>query len=416
MAAEGATGTDGRTPHPDSHDSAGRTAAWRARRPAARRGRTAAGRRSAAGWAMVPPTFWPIRSCAKPATASTGMPRVRARCAAWPTSTRRSRAQVAADGRGTARRHPRAGRASAGLVGQRGSAADRPLARSSPRVRPSDDFVYVVDGEPVIVAWGYEADAAAEPACRRTAAGAAAARPRAGARSVRQRAGRAPAGPTRLGALAQRPAVRPAASAPAAASPRGCCAPARRSIRALTIATFETPAPPAPEAPPDPTPLLKASLDDATGRRQASSRPRARRPRRPTSRTRWSSASRSSRPSRHRRRRRQGAATAAAAAATTAAAGGRAAGAAGQPAAAGAAAVQLVGRFGRRGRDAQSPLSRRETGICRHQLQPLRQARRHQGRLSRPGASPAPAGRAAAAADSASTGDRSPGIIRSMSS
>src|SRR5258708_14151792 len=27
--------------------------------------------------------------------------------------------------------------------------------------RPSDDFVYVVDGQPVITAWGYEADAAA---------------------------------------------------------------------------------------------------------------------------------------------------------------------------------------------------------------------------------------------------------------
>ena len=27
--------------------------------------------------------------------------------------------------------------------------------------RPSDDFIYVVDGQPVIAAWGYEADAAA---------------------------------------------------------------------------------------------------------------------------------------------------------------------------------------------------------------------------------------------------------------
>src|SRR5512139_702577 len=27
--------------------------------------------------------------------------------------------------------------------------------------RPSDDFVYLVDGQPVIAAWGYEADAAA---------------------------------------------------------------------------------------------------------------------------------------------------------------------------------------------------------------------------------------------------------------
>src|SRR5260370_42668005 len=27
--------------------------------------------------------------------------------------------------------------------------------------RPSDDFIFLVDGQPVIVAWGYEADAAA---------------------------------------------------------------------------------------------------------------------------------------------------------------------------------------------------------------------------------------------------------------
>src|SRR5262249_60805515 len=27
--------------------------------------------------------------------------------------------------------------------------------------RPSDDFIYVVDGQPVITAWGYEADAVA---------------------------------------------------------------------------------------------------------------------------------------------------------------------------------------------------------------------------------------------------------------
>ena len=33
----------------------------------------------------------------------------------------------------------------------------------------------------------------------------------------------------------------------------------------LNVATIETPAPPAPEAPPDPTPLLKASLDETQG-------------------------------------------------------------------------------------------------------------------------------------------------------
>ena len=30
--------------------------------------------------------------------------------------------------------------------------------------RPSDDFIYLVDGQPVIAAWGYEADALREPA------------------------------------------------------------------------------------------------------------------------------------------------------------------------------------------------------------------------------------------------------------
>src|SRR4029079_710704 len=38
------------------------------------------------------------------------------------------------------------------------------------------------------------------------------------------------------------------------------CAPVDPS---LNVATQETPAPPPPEAPPDPTPVLKASLDEA---------------------------------------------------------------------------------------------------------------------------------------------------------
>jgi hypothetical protein len=129
--------------------------------------------------------------------------------------------------------------------------------------RPSDDFVYVVGGEPVIVAWGYEADAAA---------------------SLQ---GFLPAAvPMALPAAAIPEAV--FASVPAVALPvrvgwarwvsgllfgllllllllitswiLRACSPVDPS---LNVATLETPAPPAPEAPPDPTPLLKASLDDA---------------------------------------------------------------------------------------------------------------------------------------------------------
>lgn len=124
--------------------------------------------------------------------------------------------------------------------------------------RPSDDFVFVVDGQPVIVAWGYEADAAAslQPFALTTVP--------------------APAAPTAI-----------LASAPAVTLPGRlgwapwlsallfgllllllllltswllrACVPVDPS---LNIATHETPAPPAPEAPPDPTPLLKASLDE----------------------------------------------------------------------------------------------------------------------------------------------------------
>lgn len=126
--------------------------------------------------------------------------------------------------------------------------------------RPSDDFIFLVDGEPVIAAWGYEADAAASLA---------------------------PFVPPPVPAPV-RPTPAPAvvASAPAAVLPARlawapwlsallfgllllllllitswllrACAPVDPS---LNIATLETPAPPAPEPPPDPTPLLKASLD-----------------------------------------------------------------------------------------------------------------------------------------------------------
>ncbi|TAJ86743.1 hypothetical protein [Reyranella sp.] len=124
--------------------------------------------------------------------------------------------------------------------------------------RPSDDFIFVVDGQPVIVAWGYEADAAA---------------------SLQPFA--LPAVPKPI------PPTAVFASAPAASLPGRlgwapwlsallfgllllllllltswllrACVPVDPS---LNIATHETPAPPAPEAPPDPTPLLKASLDE----------------------------------------------------------------------------------------------------------------------------------------------------------
>ncbi len=126
--------------------------------------------------------------------------------------------------------------------------------------RPSDDFIYVVDGQPVIAAWGYEADA------------------------VASLQGFTP------------PTVPVAAPPPAAvmASAPAVLLPARlgwsRWLSALlfgllllllllltswllrswspvdpslNIATLETPAPPAPPPPPDPTPALKASLDDS---------------------------------------------------------------------------------------------------------------------------------------------------------
>src|SRR5882724_1863072 len=124
--------------------------------------------------------------------------------------------------------------------------------------RPSDDFIYMVGGEPVIAAWGYEADAAAS-----------------------LQAFAAPPVP-----VLPRPAPAVLASAPAALLPARltwapwlsgllfgllllllllitswllrACAPVDPT---LNVATLETPAPPAPEAPPDPTPLLKASLD-----------------------------------------------------------------------------------------------------------------------------------------------------------
>src|SRR5471032_3392145 len=129
--------------------------------------------------------------------------------------------------------------------------------------RPSDDFVYLVDGQPVIAAWGYEADAAASLQ---------------GFASPPLPA----AVPTSIPASAATFASAPAVLLPARLGWSRwlsgllfgllllllllitswllrACAPVDPSV---SLATQETPAPPAPEAPPDPTPVLKASLDD----------------------------------------------------------------------------------------------------------------------------------------------------------
>jgi len=126
--------------------------------------------------------------------------------------------------------------------------------------RPSDDFIYLVNGQPVIVAWGYEADAAASlqaiaPPSLPVAA------------------------PTPSATLASAPAL-PLPGRFGLSSWLGAllfglllllalliaswllraCAPVDPSTN---IATLETPAPAAPPPPPDPTPVLKASLNDA---------------------------------------------------------------------------------------------------------------------------------------------------------
>ena len=124
--------------------------------------------------------------------------------------------------------------------------------------RPSDDFVYVVDGQPVIAAWGYEADAAASLQAFAPPP--------------------VPLPPRPAAILASAPALLPARLGWApwlSALLFGllllllllitswllrACAPVDPT---LNLATMETPAPPAPEPPPDPTPVLKASLDDA---------------------------------------------------------------------------------------------------------------------------------------------------------
>jgi hypothetical protein len=126
--------------------------------------------------------------------------------------------------------------------------------------RPSDDFIYLVDGQPVIVAWGYEADAAASlQAIAPPSLPVAAPTPSATLASV-------PALPlpgrfglsSWLGALLFGLLLLLALLI--ASWLLRACAPVDPSTN---IATLETPAPPAPPPPPDPTPVLKASLNDA---------------------------------------------------------------------------------------------------------------------------------------------------------
>jgi len=126
--------------------------------------------------------------------------------------------------------------------------------------RPSDDFIFLVGGQPVIAAWGYEADAAASlqgytppivPAARPATA------------AVLASAPAAPLSPGLgwsrwLGALLF--GLLLLLLLLIASWMLRACAPVDPSVN---LATLETPAPPPPEAPPDPTPALKSSLDDA---------------------------------------------------------------------------------------------------------------------------------------------------------
>ena len=124
--------------------------------------------------------------------------------------------------------------------------------------RPSDDFIFVVDGQPVIVAWGYEAEAAASMQPLPVAIVPKPLPPAAVFAS-------APAV-----ALSQRLAWAPWLSALLfglllllllllASWLLRACIPVDPSLH---VAAHQEPPPPAPEAPPDPTPLLKASLDE----------------------------------------------------------------------------------------------------------------------------------------------------------
>ncbi|NQW50206.1 MAG: hypothetical protein HQ465_03090 [Rhodospirillales bacterium] len=155
------------------------------------------------------------------------------------------------------------------LMGSQTSEEARLIGRSLElsTSRPSDDFVFVVDGQPVIVAWGYEEDAAAGLQASQLATVPMAAPRQAVFAS-------APAAPLL-------PATRIVGWAPwFSALLFGLlllllllltswllrtCVPVDPT---LNVATLETPAPPAPEALLDPTPLLKASLDSASDEEQ----------------------------------------------------------------------------------------------------------------------------------------------------
>ena len=125
--------------------------------------------------------------------------------------------------------------------------------------RPSDDFIYVVDGQPVIVAWGYEADAARNLQTFTLPSVPQVAQPVATFASVPMVALPARVGWSRwlsallFGLLLLLLLLMVSWLLRA-------CVPVDPT---LNVATLETPAPPAPEAPPDPTPVLKASLDEA---------------------------------------------------------------------------------------------------------------------------------------------------------
>lgn len=126
--------------------------------------------------------------------------------------------------------------------------------------RPSDDFIYLVDGQPVIAAWGYEADAATSlqaippPLLPAAVAVPSATLASAPALPLAERFGLS----SWLGALFFGLLLLLALLI--ASWLLRACAPVDPSTN---IATLETPAPPAPPPPPDPTPTLKASLDDA---------------------------------------------------------------------------------------------------------------------------------------------------------
>src|SRR5207248_6525249 len=124
--------------------------------------------------------------------------------------------------------------------------------------RPSDDFIFLVDGQPVIVAWGYEADAAASLQGFVPSPVPAVARPAAVLASAPAVALPARLGWSRwLGALLF--GLLLLLLLLMASWLLRACAPVDPS---LNVATQEAEAPPAPPPPPDPTPVLKASLDD----------------------------------------------------------------------------------------------------------------------------------------------------------